>query len=88
MATFNFNPTTSSNYRFQPTLDGDTYTVVVDWNVYGQRYYVNVYNLSNTRVFTLPLIGSPLDTPISMTAGYFTSTLVYYPSLNQFVVLP
>ena len=38
---FTFNPNALSNYSFQPILDGQTYTVLVNWNVYGQRYYVN-----------------------------------------------
>jgi hypothetical protein len=81
---FTFNPNALSNYSFQPILDGQTYTVLVNWNVYGQRYYVNISDLYGTLIVCLPLIGSPDTQDISMTAGYFTSKLVYRNSSGNF----
>lgn len=54
----NFTPTSSKAFTFQPALDGSTYTCVVTWNLFGQRYYVNLYDLDGTLVVCLPLIGS------------------------------
>jgi hypothetical protein len=85
---FPFAPTQQGPFQFQPTLDGTTYTGVVTWNLFGQRYYLSLYALDGTRIFTLPLIGSPLDYDISLTAGYFTSTLVFRQASQQFEVNP
>lgn len=83
-----FTPTASAPFQFQPTFDGAVYTVIVTWNLFGQRYYVNVYTLSGTLVYSLPMIGSPPGYDISLNAGYFDSTLVFRASSQQFEVSP
>lgn len=84
-----FTPTTSQNFSFQPTLDGQVYSVVVTWNLFGARWILNVYNLQNVFVMQKPLTGSPLDYDINLIEGYFTtSTLVYRVSTNNFEVSP
>lgn len=83
-----FTPTASAPFQFQPTLDGALYTAIVTWNVFGRRYYLNLYTLQGIRVFTVPLVGSPLDYDISLTAGYFASTLVFREPSQQFEVSP
>lgn len=83
----NFTPTPYANFQFTATLDGSNYTVVVNWNLYGQRYYVNIYTLTNQLVVSLPLIGSPLDYDISLTAGYFTTKIVYREPKQQFEII-
>ena len=94
-----FVPSASAPFQFQPTLDGAVYTAIVTWNLYGQRYYVNLYTLDGVRVLTIPLIGSvgnPVqvfeDTgkavqDISLTAGYFTTKLVYRPINQRFEII-
>lgn len=82
-----FTPNPYSNFQFQATFDGTNYTVIVTWNIYGQRYYVNVYTLNNRRVFSLPIIGSPKDANISMTAGYFSTQFIYRESMQQFEII-
>ena len=82
-----FTPSTTANFQFQPTLDGNVYTVTVTWNVFGERYYVNIYTLGGVLVVSLPMVGSPLGYDISLTAGYFTTTLVYRAPNNQFEVI-
>lgn len=76
------------NFEFQADFDSDTYNVIVTWSIYGERYYVNIFDTSNVRVVTIPLIGSPNDYDISLTAGYFTSKLVYRESSRQFEITP
>lgn len=76
------------NFEFQATLDDQNHNVIVTWSIYGQRYYVNIFDDNNVRVVTMPLIGSPDDYDISMTAGYTNSTLVYRESLMQFEISP
>ena len=58
MTIFPFLPSNTAPFQFQPTLDGDVYTVVVTWNLFGRRYYANVYQLDGTLVVSLPVIGS------------------------------
>jgi hypothetical protein len=82
-----FTPSTTSNFQFQVTLDGSQYNVIVNWNIYGQRYYVNIYDVNNRLVVCLPLIGSPLNYNISLTAGYFKTQLVYRVQNSQFEVI-
>ena len=59
-----FAPSTAQAFQFQPTLDGEVYTCTVTWNLFGQRYYVNLYDLSGNLIFCLPLIGSPTGTAL------------------------
>jgi hypothetical protein len=51
-----FTPSTVSAPQFMPVLDGDTYVVSVRWNLYGQRYFINVYDLSGVRILTTALV--------------------------------
>lgn len=84
-----FAPTINQNFSFQPTLDGSLYTVIVTWNLFGQRWVVNIYTLTNKLVMQKPLTASPLDYDINLIAGYFTtSTLIYRESTNNFEVTP
>jgi hypothetical protein len=88
MTLFPFSPPVGGNFQFQPTLDGVQYSVVITWNLWAMRYYVNIYTLQNILVLAIALIGSPDDADISMTLGYFDSTLVYRVSSNTFEVNP
>ena len=72
-----FPSNTTASLTFQATLDGTIYTCVTTWNMYGQRWYLNIYTLEQTLIVCTPLIGSPPDYDISLTAGYFTTTIVY-----------
>lgn len=81
-----FIPPPTTAFQFTAALDGSPYTITVTWNVSAQRWYINVYDQSNSRVFTLPLIGSPDNYSISLAAGYFTTTIVYREASQQFEV--
>lgn len=73
----NFTPSVIQAFNFQATLDGNSYNVVVTWNFWAQRYYVNVYALDGTLVFCMPLIGSPaqiLLTALSWSKGQAMAT--------------
>jgi len=54
-----FAPSQTSQFQFQAELDGTIYNVLCPWNLFGQRYYVSCFSTDGTRIFTLPLIGSP-----------------------------
>ena len=85
---YDFTPTASAPFQFQPTLDGTTYNVIITWNVFGQRYYINIYDLSGNLILCMPFIGSPLNYDLSLTAGYFSSTMVYRIDNAQIEVSP
>jgi hypothetical protein len=82
-----FTPSSTAPFAFQVTLDGAKYSVIVTWNIYAQRYYVNIYTTGNVLIVSLPLIGSPLNYNISLTAGYFTTQLIYRAPTQQFQVI-
>lgn len=79
----------SPPFQFLPMLDKQQYSVTTTWNMFGQRWYINVYSLSGGLVVSTPLIASPQGTDFNLVAGYFTtSTLVYRDSTSQFEVTP
>lgn len=90
MTTFTqFAPSVSKNFTFQPTLDGQVYSVVVTWSLFGQRWLVNCYDLSGNLVFARPLRSSPNGTDINIAGGYFlTSTFVYREQTRNFEITP
>ena len=88
MTPVHFLPSTTSLFQFQAILDLSTYTVILTWALFGQRYYVNIYDVAANLVVSLPLISSPDNYDISMTAGYFYSTLVFRASTQSFEITP
>lgn len=82
----NFTPSASAVFSFQATLDSSLYAVTVPWNLFGQRYYVNIYDTSGSLIVSRPLVGSPLDYDISLTQGYFTTKLIYRQANVQFEI--
>ena len=83
-----FTPSATAPFQFQPILDDQVYNVIITWNLFGQRYYVNVYDTSGSLIVTLPMIASPLANDISIVAGYFTSSLIWRAANNWFEVFP
>jgi hypothetical protein len=58
VTTVPFVPSTTTAFSFQPTLNGITYNVVVTWNVFGQRYYINVYDLGGDLILCRAMVSS------------------------------
>ena len=83
-----FLPSATQPFEFQPTLDGLQYTAFVKWNVFGRRYYLELYQLDGVRVLTTALIGSPNDADINLVGGYVDSILVFRAQSQQFEVPP
>ena len=81
-----FTPSATANFTFQATLDGAIYNVICTWNVFGERYYINIYDSTQNLIVSLPVIGSPDNYNISMTKGYFTTTLIYRVSSGNFEI--
>lgn len=64
------------------------YTVTTTWNVYGQRWYINIYDSDGTRLKTQPMIASPLSDDIPLAPALFGSngTLIYREASNNFEI--
>jgi hypothetical protein len=88
MTTFAFTPSNTTPFQFQPTLDGDIYNCLVKWGLFGQRWYLVCSDLSGNPIFTVAMVGSPPGYDISLTAGYFTSTIVFRQADQIFEVSP
>lgn len=82
-----FVPSPVSPFQFQATLDGEAYTITILWNLFGQRYYVNIASVDGVRILTTAMVGSPLDYDISLTANHFTTKLVWRPAMRQFEII-
>lgn len=85
-----FTPSTTSSppFQFTATMSGVDYTVTTTWNVYGQRWYINIYDSEGNRLKTQPMIGSPLDGDIPLAPVLFGSsgTLIYREPSNNFEI--
>ena len=59
-----FLPTSGAPFQFQATFDGTQYTVIVNWNVTAQRWYVNIYTYGNVLVLCTAVVASPATIPL------------------------
>ena len=83
-----FAPSGSAPFQFQATLDGQVYTVIVTWGLFGKRYYIEILTLQGVSIVYKAMVGSPPDYDISLTWGYFTSVLIWRVASNQFEISP
>lgn len=81
-----FNPSLNANFQFQCTLDGAPYNVICTFNPYGQRYYITIYDLTGQQILSRPLIASPSFANVSLTLGYFETTMVFRESSQVFEI--
>lgn len=82
-----FVPQSGQPFQFGCVLDGQTYDATVTWNVFEQRYFINLFSVSGTRVLSIARVGSPRGYDISLVAGYFVTKLVWREPDNQFEVI-
>ena len=73
---FDFTPSVTAPYQFQPTLDGQLYTAVVKWNLAGQRWYLELDDQAGNVVFLQSLKASQVGQPISTAAWDVASGMV------------
>lgn len=58
MTTFPFSPSPLQNQTFNPVLGGTTYTAVVTWNLFGQRWYLNLYDSNGNLIISTAVVAS------------------------------
>lgn len=61
---FTYQPQPNAPYQFQPTLDGQQYSAIVPWSLFGRRLYFMLYDSNGGRVLTRALVGSLGASPI------------------------
>jgi hypothetical protein len=84
-----FTPTSTAVFTFGATLDGVQYNCSVRWNLWAQRWYLFIVDVSGAPVLTRALIASPPDYGINMIYGLFTSSVMYFwDATQQFQVIP
>jgi hypothetical protein len=76
----NFVPSKVQVPQFNVTLDGNTYTVLVRWNLFAQRYYITIVSLEGVVILTEALVGSPI--PIAISAVSWVNGLVTVMTQN------
>lgn len=61
MAIFPFTPSQTAvpPFQFQPILGGVTYNATTTWNIFGQRWYLNIFALNGTLLMSRAIVGSP-----------------------------
>lgn len=84
-----FTPTNNQAFQFNATLDGSAFICVVTWNLWAQRWYLNIFTVQGVLIVCRALIASPDNYPINLLFGYFvTSTMVFLDDSQTFVVSP
>lgn len=82
-----FQPSSTQPFQFQAVTDTATYTVIITWSLAGQRYYFNLYDLSQNLIASMAMVGSPPGYDIDLAYGQITpATIVFRPSTGNFEV--
>lgn len=76
MTEYNFQPSVTAPFQFQPTLDGALYLATVLWNLFGQRWYLTLQDQAGSTVFTQPLVPSQVGVQISTASWDFNAQAV------------
>jgi hypothetical protein len=60
-----FVPSQIQAPQYNVTLDDNTYTMIVTWSLFAQRYYITLVSLSGAVILTEALVGSPIGIEIT-----------------------
>jgi hypothetical protein len=87
-----FQPSQTQLFTFTAALTNAAgtvanYTFTTPWNIFGQRFYVTCVSQTGQHIFTLPLIGSTDTYNVSLSAGYFTTQVVFRTSTQNFEII-
>jgi hypothetical protein len=86
-----FSPSYNTLFTFTAVLtdfsgNQNTYVFTTPWNIFGQRYYVTCVDQQGNHIFTVPMIGSPDIFDIPLSAGYFSTSVLYRTSSGNFEI--
>lgn len=62
-----FTPSTTATFSFQPVIGGVQYNATVTWNLYAQRYYLNLTDTGGNLVLCTAVVGSGPRLPATLT---------------------
>lgn len=65
---FPFTPPVDQAFTFQPTLDGTPFSAVVPWNLFGRRFYLQLFTLSGALVLYRALVASTAGVAVQSAA--------------------
>lgn len=60
-----FTPNQNGAFSFQPTLDGAQYLATIKWNLFGQRWYLALTDLTGALIVNIPVIESLVALPLA-----------------------
>lgn len=83
---FDFQPNSLTAFTFAAMLDGAQYNAVVTWNIFGLRWYLNLYSTQGALVYSTPVVESPDRFDISLLPASFTAVLVFRDSTKKFEI--
>lgn len=81
-----FQPSNTANFSFTATLDGDAYIVTAVWNLFSQRYYLNITDVNQNLIVLIPMISSAPGYNLNIVNGYFNDMLVFRGTTNNFEI--
>jgi hypothetical protein len=72
-----FVPSTAAAFQFQPVIAGQTYNAEIDYNAFGQRFYLNLTDLSGNQILYCALAetGPSFAAALTWVNGVATVTL-------------
>ena len=85
---FPFNPSPNYAFQFNPILDGNAYIATILWNVFGQRWYLSLADLSQNLVINFPVVSAAPALRVCLTSQLFNDQLSYNSLQAQFEVWP
>ena len=89
LISFQPNPNGAPPFQTTVTLDGNPYSLVVTWNLYGQRWYMTLTDASGNVAWNGAMVGSPTGFDIVLAPGIFqTSTILYREDTGNIEVSP
>jgi hypothetical protein len=80
-----FTPSNTDLFTFTAVLTdfsgtANTYVLTTPYNIFGLRFYLTCIDTQGNHIFTVPLTGSPDQFDIPLSAGYFSTSVLYRAS--------
>jgi len=80
MTLFPFTPAIGQNMTFNPVLNGTTYSAIITWNVFGQRWYLNLSDSSGNLIISTAVVSS--DDPYAIESISWLNNVVTVTASN------
>ena len=87
MTTFiQYNPPPRQPFVFNVTLDGQAYTATVIWGLFGRRLYLNLVDVAGRLIFSRPMLGSALGSPIQSVSWQLGIATIFTAAPHGFAI--